>query len=50
MDVGITDVVVVSHWDWIRSVEERGERSCCERWINGVGWVRKNSPPQYPVA
>ena len=50
MDVGITDVVVVSHWDWIRSVEERGEWSCCERRINGVEWVRKNSPPQYPVA
>jgi len=50
VDASIADVVVVSHWDWIGGVEKEGERSCCERWINGVGWVRKNSPLQYYVA
>ena len=50
MEAGVIGVVEVSHLDLIRAVEESGERSRCERRVNGVVRVRKKSPLQLSVA
>ena len=50
VETGIVVVVGVSHWNSMRGIEKSGERSCCERWSNGVGWVRKNHSLELSVA